>query len=99
MPVPDPTAENVNLQPPDAAEAQVMADGIASAVGGRDGLLPVQRSLIQALFPAMTGFEVTLENRPSMTAGEFAAAMARREHSFRARMVQVMLLGGSSGTP
>ena len=58
MPVPDPTAENANLHPPDAAEAQVMADGIASAVGGRDGLLPVQRSLIEALFPAMTGIRV-----------------------------------------
>ena len=93
MPVPEPTAENVNLQPPDAAETQVMADGIASAAGGRDGLLPVQRALLEALFPAMTGFEVTLENRPSISAGEFAAAMARRERSFRARMVQVMLLG------
>ena len=31
-------------------------------------------------------------DRPTMTAGEFAAALARRELSFRARMVQVMLL-------
>ena len=55
MPVPLPTAETVNLVPPDAAETQVMADGIASAVAGREGLLPMQRSLIEALFPAMTG--------------------------------------------
>ncbi len=63
MPVPEPTAENVNLQPPDDAETQVMADGIASAVGGRDGLLPVQRALLEALFPAMTGFAVTLDEQ------------------------------------
>jgi hypothetical protein len=92
VPVPLPTAETVNLHPPDAAEAQIMADGFASAVAGHEGLLPVQRSLLQALFPAMTGFEVTLPDRPTMSAAEFAAAMARRELAFRARMVQMMLL-------
>jgi hypothetical protein len=69
-----------------------MADGIASAVAGRDGLLPVQRSLIEALFSAMTGHPVTVAERPSMTAREFAAAMARRNLAFRSRMVQAMLL-------
>ena len=93
MPVPLPTAENVNRVKPDAVETQVMADGVASAVAGREGLLPVQRSLFEALFPAMTGHRVTLENRPAMTATKFAEAMARREIQFRSRMVQVMLLG------
>jgi len=83
----------VNRVKPDAVETQVMADGVASAVAGREGLLPVQRSLFEALFPAMTGHRVTLENRPAMTATEFAEAMARREIQFRSRMVQVMLLG------
>ena len=92
MPVPLPTAETVNELPPDAAETQVMADGIASAVTGRAGLLPVQRSLIEALFPAMTGHDVTVADRPSLTAAEFAHAMARRDLGFRSRMVQVMLL-------
>ena len=69
-----------------------MADGIAAPVAGRDGLLPVQRSLIEALFQAMTGFEVTLENRPSMTAGS-SRRWKGASHLFRARMVQVMLLG------
>ena len=45
VPVPLPTAETVNLLPPDAAETQLMADGVASAVSGHEGLLPVQRSL------------------------------------------------------
>lgn len=92
MPVPLPTAETVDLVPPDAAQTQVMADGIASAVAGRAGLLPVQRSLIESLFPAMTGHDVTVADRPSMTAAEFAVAMARRDLGFRSRMVQVMLL-------
>ena len=93
MPVPLPSAENVDREKPDAAATQVMADGVASAVAGRQGLLPVQRSLIEALFPAMTGHQVTLEGRPAMTATGFAEAMARRELQFRSRMVQVMLLG------
>ncbi len=92
MPVPLPTAESLNLQPPTAGETQVMADGIASAVAGPGGLLPVQRSLIEALFPAMTGHDVTVADRPTMTAAEFARAMARRDLGFRSRMVQVMLL-------
>ena len=93
MPVPLPSAQNVDREKPDAAETQVMADGVASAIAGRQGLLPVQRSLIEALFPAMTGHHVTLESRPAMTATGFAEAMARRELQFRSRMVQVMLLG------
>ena len=58
MPVPLPTAETVNLVPPDATESQVLADGIATAVAGREGLLPIQQALIEALFPAMTGHRV-----------------------------------------
>ncbi len=91
-PVPLPTIETVNLVPPDAAETQALADGIASIVAGSEGLLPVQRSLLESMFPAMTGHHVTLEDRPAMSPIEFAAALARRELSFRARMVQNMLL-------
>ncbi len=92
MPVPLPTAESVNLHPPDAEETQLLADGVASAVAGRDGALPMQRSLVEAMFSAMTGHPVSLVDRRSMTAGEFAAALARRDLPFRSRMVQAMLL-------
>ncbi len=92
MPVPLPTVETVNLVPPDAAETQMIADGVASAAAGRDGLLPVQRAILVALLPAMTGHPVTLTDRPTVTAREFAEALARRELGFRARMVQSMLL-------
>ena len=92
MPVPLPTAETVNLVPPDAAETQMIADGIASAAAGRDGLLPVQRAILVALLPAMTGHPVTLTDRPTVSARQFAEGLARRELGFRARMVQSMLL-------
>ena len=91
-PVPLPTDETVNLAPPDAAEAQTIASGVASAAAPTSGLLPVQRSLIMAMTAAMTGHTVTLDDRPDLPAGEFAAALARRELSFRDRIVQYMVL-------
>jgi hypothetical protein len=82
----------VNLTPPDAAESQIIADGVASASAPAGGLLPVQRSLILALTDAMSGHEVTLDDRPVLSAGEFAGIMARRALPFRTRMVQYMVL-------
>ena len=69
-----------------------MADGIASAVAGREGLLPIQQALIEAMFPAMTGHRVTVADRPPMKAAELATALARRDLPFRTRGVQLMLL-------
>jgi hypothetical protein len=92
VPVPLPTADTVNLVPPDAAEAQIMADAVASAVAGHEGLLPIQQALIEALFPALTGHSVTVANRPAIKPAELALALARRDLSFRSRGVQLMLL-------
>jgi hypothetical protein len=92
VPVPLPTPETVNLERPTAAEAQTLADGIASAVAGREGLLPVQQSLILALFPAMTEHSVTLDDRPILSPAQFARSLERRNLGFRSRMVQNMLL-------
>jgi hypothetical protein len=92
VPVPLPTPDTVNLVPPDAAESQVMADGMATAVSGAEGLLPVQERLIKALFPAMTGHEVEVRGRPRVPPDEFAAALSRRNAAFRSRAVQFTLL-------
>jgi hypothetical protein len=89
VPVPPPTPETVNLQPPDAAEVQVLVDGIASAVGS---FSPAQRSLLESLMSAMTGHQGIVPEAPTMTPAEIAQSMARRELSFRTRMVQLMLL-------
>ena len=82
----------MNLLPPDAAEAQILADGVAAAVAGREGLLPMQRSLIEAFFPAMTGHPVTVSPSVKTTPRGLATALARRTLEFRERAVQVMLL-------
>ena len=92
MPVPFPTEETVNLERPTADESQFLADGIATAVAGREGLLPVQRALIEAMFHSMTGYDVQLDARPVVAPGQCAAGMARRSLDFRTRTVQNMLL-------
>jgi hypothetical protein len=92
VPVPLPTPESVNLERPNAVEAQTLADGIASAVAGREGLLPVQRSMILAFFPAMTDHPVTLDDRPAIAPAELAKKLERRNLQFRSRAVQIMLL-------
>jgi hypothetical protein len=92
MPVPLPRTQDVNLQRPDAAEAQSMTDAVASVVAGRDGLLPLQERLLVALFSAMTEHPVTLEGRPRLSVEQATATFARRDLQFRSRMVQTMLL-------
>ncbi|HEY6427895.1 MAG TPA: hypothetical protein VIX84_11795, partial [Acidimicrobiales bacterium] len=91
-PLPLPTPETVNLERPSAEEAQLFADAIATTVAGREGLLPVQRRLIEALVPALTDFPVTLDDRPAVGPTELAPVMARRSLGFRTRIVQAMLL-------
>jgi len=92
MPVPLPDADTVQLTPPDAEEAATVARGVASAAAPAGGLTELQRVLIEALFPAMTGHPVDVSSYTPMTAEEFARAQARRDLQFRSRGVQIMLL-------
>ena len=92
MPVPLPSAQDVNLERPDAAESQSMTDAVASVVAGPLGLLPLQQRLLVALFAAMTEHTVTLDDRPLLTVEQATASFARRDLQFRSRMVQTMLL-------
>ena len=66
--------------------------GIATAVAGTEGLLPMQRALLEALAPALTGYRVQLDAIPTMTAAELAKALERRSPEFRTRIVQIMVL-------
>lgn len=92
MPVPLPNAETVKLTPPDAEEVAVTARGCASAAAPATGLTPLQRVLLEALFPAMTGHAVDLSDLVPMSAHDFALALAPRDLQFRTRGVQIMLL-------
>ncbi len=91
MPVPFPSPTEVLLQPPDAAEARVVAGAVAGAVAPGGELTSLQRLLIEALVESMTGFVVPARHVPRLGAEEFAHAMARRNEEFRQRMLQFML--------
>jgi hypothetical protein len=92
MPVPLPGHDEVNLRPPDATEVQLTGCGVASIVAGHTGLTPLQRTLIEALFPAMTGHHVDLGSLVPTTPHDLALELAPRDLAFRTRVVQLMLL-------
>ena len=89
VPFPDDTA--VNRHPPDADEVATLSRGVLGATQPDGGLTAVQRVLIEAVFPAMTGFPATLDE-PALGPADFALALARRDKAFRTRIVQVMVL-------
>jgi len=92
MSTPLPSDDVVDLRPPEAAETRATACGVAAAVAPEEGLTTLQRLLVEALFPAMTGHSVEVEDHESMSPEELGAVLARRNLQFRSRGVQVMLL-------
>ena len=84
--------QGVAIDPPDADETQAIMSAVATAVGGTEGLLPMQVALLEALAPAMTGNHIRLDDRATVTAPELAAALSRRTPAFRTRIVQIMVL-------
>jgi len=91
MPVPLPPADEAWHTPPDATEVATLSRGVVSAVVPDGGLTGIQRVLIAALFPAMTGYPADLDPAP-VDADAFATALARRDEVFRTRIVQIMVL-------
>src|SRR6478672_2758333 len=92
MPIPFPKVGQEKLVPPDAAEARLIAGGVAGATAGAGGLTSLQRMMIEAITESMTGFAVPASAVPRLDAQEFASAMSGRNELFRSRMVQFMLL-------
>jgi hypothetical protein len=93
VPVPLPAAEDVLREPPDAAEARLIAGGVAAAIAPDSGLTRLQRYMIEALTESMTGFAIPVTAIPKLGPEAFARVMHRRDAPFRSRMVQFMLLG------
>lgn len=92
MPVPLPTEDEVLLVPPDAAEAEATARAVAALAAPDTGLTDLQRVLLEALWQAMTGHEVNLDDLDPPSPERLAQLLARRNAAFRTRGVQVMLL-------
>lgn len=78
---------------PHAAEARLVARGIASAIGCSDGLSEVQASLLGAVRSALTGFELDVSDLEPLGPEELAQALHATSSSFRHRVVQDMVLG------
>jgi hypothetical protein len=92
VPVPLPTAADVNLVPPDAESATRVARGIAFVAAPDGQPTDFQRVLIESVFSAMTSHRVELGTVDPITAVEFAELLRLRDLAFRTRMVQAMLL-------
>jgi hypothetical protein len=89
---PLPTADNVDLTRPGAAEARATARAVAALVAPSSGLTEVQRVLLEALWPAMTEHPVDLDDLDPPSPAELGHILARRNLAFRTRGVQIMLL-------
>ena len=72
MPVPLPSDAEVLLEPPDAAEARIIAGGVAAAVAPVGGLTSLQRLIVESLIESMTGFAVPVSRVPRLGPHEFA---------------------------
>ena len=65
---------------------------ICTAVAPPGGLTDLQRMLIRSSVSAMTGFELDVDALEPASPADFAAALARRNHVFRTRIVQMAVL-------
>ncbi|MGH9133032.1 MAG: hypothetical protein ACRDZZ_03785 [Ilumatobacteraceae bacterium] len=92
MPVELPRPGDVLLERPGAVEVALTARGVASAAAPSSGLTALQRILLEALFPAMTGHPVDLADYEPISPAALAEVLRRRDLQFRTRGVQVMLL-------
>jgi hypothetical protein len=93
MVVPFPVARDAKTGPPDAAEARMIAGGVAAAVETDGRLTSLQRVMIEAVTESMTGFVVPVSVLPRLDPDEFAQALAGRDELFRSYMLRFMLLG------
>jgi len=91
VPVPLPERGKARTDVPDAEEVRLLSRGTITATAPAGGLTATQRVLIEAIPPAMTGRPAVFD-APAVTPAEFAQGLAARDETFRARIVQVMVL-------
>ncbi|HEX5097077.1 MAG TPA: hypothetical protein VFX21_13715 [Acidimicrobiia bacterium] len=76
----------------DAAEVQLVARGIATAVAPEPGLTDVQADLLEAIASALTGVEVDYRALEPLSREELADVLASRDAEYRHRIVHHMVL-------
>ena len=90
--VPFPTEDTVDLAPPSAEEVELITRALATGAAGPNGLTDTQRAVLNALTTSMTGITVDVANVEPLGPDELADALRCRNHEFRTRIIQVMLL-------
>lgn len=90
--VPFPTEDTVDLAPPTAAEVELITRDLATGAAGPGGLTDTQRAVLNALTTSMTGFVVDVANVEPLGPDGLADALHFRNHDFRTRIIQLMLL-------
>jgi hypothetical protein len=93
QPIPLPSADDELRTRPSPDEVMVTAMGIVGAVTPPGGLTAVQRAVLNAHVEAMTGVALDVAGIDIIGPRELAEGLRWRNEAFRARMVQVMLLG------
>ncbi len=89
-PVPFPDAPR--LDPPDDDEVRLIVGGYNGALATGHPLTDVQRAVIDALTESMTGRAVDVATATPVGPRELAEGLARRDHRFRTRIFQTILL-------
>ncbi len=92
MPVPFPSDDTVNLDPPSYEESRLNAAGVLSATRPPGGNTDFQLLLMEATFEAMTGHRIPCADLPFIGPAENAANLTDRAEMFRMRMVHMMVL-------
>ncbi len=92
MPVPVPAPGTELRDPPGLAEATATAQAIACAAAPDGGPTDLQRLVLEAIYPAMTGHQVDIGARPHVTPEQLGETLQHRSLGFRTRGVQLMLL-------
>ena len=90
--VPFPTEATVDLAPPTAEEVQLITRALATGPAGPGGLTDTQRAVLNALTASMTGVVVDVAKVEPLGPDELADALRFRDHGFRTRIIQLMLL-------
>jgi len=98
-PVPLPTADSVDYEPPSLDEVVMIHNGIEFAAAPSGGLTELQSLVWVEQCIAMTGFTPEASWRRPVGIQGFAEALARRDWVFRVRMLQEIILIGMLARP
>lgn len=91
-PAPLPAPEETDHNPPGVAEVMLVSNAIATGAATDEGLTPLQEMVLTAQCEMMTGVPLDPAWRREVGPMELAQGMARRDWTFRVRILQEIIL-------